>query len=272
LPDQADLIELNEIFLKACDPELRQRYQAAEEMRAEIELLQTGQSVKRARTVERRRGMGKKAGLAFIALALVAASVAFLLHQFKRSEFAGDGPPSKDEDANRICATAMNIVRGDRYEEFAKAYTNFHRALERDPHFARPYVGLLELRLREAVPSLGAASPEEMRTIAGKLKELAPNLAATYCAQAIVNWFEWNFPQAKRFVLQAIKADPNYELGHTWYGYMLCLWGYPVESRRQYEISQQLAPSKVTVYRGLGRSYYMEHRYTTAIELLKTAL
>jgi len=111
-----------------------------------------------------------------------------------------------------------------------------------------------------------------MRTITRKLMELAPNLAATYCAQAIVNWNEWNYLQAKRCILQAIKADPNYELGHTWYGFMLCLWGDAIEGRRQYEISRRLAPSKVTVYRGLGRSYYLERRYTKAIELLKKAL
>jgi tetratricopeptide (TPR) repeat protein len=53
---------------------------------------------------------------------------------------------------------------------------------------------------------------------------------------------------------------------------MLCHWGYPLKSREQYEISQNLAPSKVTVYRGLARSYYMERRYTNAIDYCQKAL
>src|SRR5262249_48373935 len=200
--------------------------------------------------------------------AAIAVSAMILL----RPTISADGPPSIDPEANRLCETAMTIVRGDRYDEFAKAHTNFLKAIKLDTNFAKPYVGLLELRLRESVPALPPTTPEEMRGIARKLKDLAPKSAATYSAQSVVNWYEWNYPEAKRFVQQAIKADPNYELGQTWYGYMLCIWGDPIASRKQYEIGQKLAPSKATVYRGLGRSYYAERRYTNAIPYFLKAL
>ena len=96
-------------------------------------------------------------------------------------------------------------LRGDNYAQFAEAYTNFHRSIELDPHFARPYVGLFELRLREVVPRLGATSPEEMRTIARKLKS-STNLAATHCAQSVISYYEWDFPQARRSIQEAIRA------------------------------------------------------------------
>ena len=44
------LVEFNEILLKACESEARRRYQSAEEMRADLEFLQRGQSIKRKRT------------------------------------------------------------------------------------------------------------------------------------------------------------------------------------------------------------------------------
>src|SRR6266851_3146175 len=48
------LVEFNEILLKACEVEARRRYQSAEEMGADLELLQRGQSIKRKRTLEQR--------------------------------------------------------------------------------------------------------------------------------------------------------------------------------------------------------------------------
>jgi serine/threonine protein kinase len=51
---QSQFAEFNEVLLKACDPDPRRRYHTAEEMRAELALLQAGQSVRRRRMTERR--------------------------------------------------------------------------------------------------------------------------------------------------------------------------------------------------------------------------
>lgn len=48
------LVEFNEIILKACEPELARRYQSADEMHADLVLLQAGKSLKRLRVMERR--------------------------------------------------------------------------------------------------------------------------------------------------------------------------------------------------------------------------
>jgi WD40 repeat protein len=52
--DRDRLVEFNEIILKACDPSVSRRYRSAEEMHADLVLLQAGKSLKRLRTVERR--------------------------------------------------------------------------------------------------------------------------------------------------------------------------------------------------------------------------
>ncbi|MEK7676834.1 MAG: tetratricopeptide repeat protein [Verrucomicrobiota bacterium] len=271
-PDRDALAELNAIVVRACQLDSRERYQTAEEMRADLALLQGGQSVKRHRTRQQRWGIGKKAAFALGVLAIVAANVAILLRQFNRSDFSADGPASTNMVANTLCTKGLLTLRGDNYAQFAEAYTNFHRSIELDPHFARPYVGLFELRLREVVPSLGATSPEEMRTIARKLKELGPNLAATHCAQSVISYYEWDFPQARRSIQEAIRAAPQYELSHNWHGFMLTHWGWPVEGRAEREIARTLAPSKVTLFRALGHTYYIERDYTNAIALYREAL
>jgi tetratricopeptide (TPR) repeat protein len=221
-PDRDTIVELNAIVMRASQFDPCQRYANAEAMLDELALIQAGKSVKRKRTQQWYWAAGRKAGLGLGAFAALAAAVAILVRGLVPTNPYPDGPPSPySRDANMFCEKGMFIIRGDNTAEFPHAYTNFHRAIELDPRYARPYVGLLELRLRESVPSLGAASPEEMRTIAQQLRKLAPNLAATHCAQAVLNWADWNYPQAQRCALQAIKADPKYELGHTWYAFCL---------------------------------------------------
>src|SRR2546430_393692 len=71
-PDHAGLLELNEVILKACEGDPRQRYGSAEDMRVDLALLQTGRSVKRKRNQARRWAVGRKLGRPIILLAFVA--------------------------------------------------------------------------------------------------------------------------------------------------------------------------------------------------------
>src|SRR5207245_7369318 len=75
LPDHTDLVELNEILLKACDADLGHRYQSAEDMLKDLESLQRGKSVKRKRGLERRFALGKKVALVAGALGLLIAAL-----------------------------------------------------------------------------------------------------------------------------------------------------------------------------------------------------
>ena len=52
--EQQDLLELNEVILKACAKDVHQRHTTADDLHAELLLLQGGKSVKRLRTLERR--------------------------------------------------------------------------------------------------------------------------------------------------------------------------------------------------------------------------
>jgi hypothetical protein len=149
------VFELNEILLKSCASDPRARYASAEAMLADLQLLRRGRSVKSRRSWDRLRVAVTKLGIALVVLALLAAGAAVISQRSGASMRARDGPASTNTDANALRAKGMLILRGDNYPQFAEAYTNFHQALELDPRFARPYIGLLELRLRESVPALG---------------------------------------------------------------------------------------------------------------------
>jgi WD40 repeat protein len=72
LPDRAALAELNEVLLRACAPDVKQRYETAAEMHADLALLQSGKSVARMRAVERRLKFVARAGAVVTAIAVVA--------------------------------------------------------------------------------------------------------------------------------------------------------------------------------------------------------
>ncbi len=72
-PQRQALEEFNEVILKACDPDVRRRYQTAAEMRDELELLHAGKSLQQVRRGERRWAGARKFALAAgVVLALVA--------------------------------------------------------------------------------------------------------------------------------------------------------------------------------------------------------
>jgi serine/threonine protein kinase len=265
-PEHRAVIELNEIVLRACVRDPAARYSTCEEMREELALLQRGKSVKRKRSTQRYWAVGRKAA---IVLSVVAA-VAVLLSLWQRHSSTpldrwDTGPVSTNLEANALCEKGMNILRADDSAEFKLAYTDFNEAIARDPNFAQPYVGLLDLRARKFVPGIPPGSTDVIRDIMHHLERLAPGRAATCLAQGIVNYSDFHYPEAEQCLRKAIKTNPNYEIGHTWYAYLLCCYGRPDEAYNQVKISQTLTPSKSTVYLTFGNVYYTKRDYANAI-------
>ena len=83
-PDHARWLEFNTVIHKACRAEVRQRYQTAEKMHADLELLCAGQSVKRLHLVERRLALLTRIGTLVVLLAVIAAGVLFQTNRARR--------------------------------------------------------------------------------------------------------------------------------------------------------------------------------------------
>ncbi|MBI4660817.1 MAG: protein kinase, partial [Verrucomicrobia bacterium] len=73
-----ELLEFNEVLVKACDADAHRRYQTAQEMHADLVLLQSGKSVVRLRTLERRLAAMTKIGIAAVVVALLTAGGLYL--------------------------------------------------------------------------------------------------------------------------------------------------------------------------------------------------
>ncbi|MEO8428932.1 MAG: serine/threonine-protein kinase, partial [Verrucomicrobiota bacterium] len=68
---QKELLELNEVIVKACESDVRKRYKSADEMHADLMLLQAGKSVRRLRVLEQRFALATRIGAVVAALMLI---------------------------------------------------------------------------------------------------------------------------------------------------------------------------------------------------------
>ena len=242
-------------MLRACAKDSAQRYQTAEQLRADLALLQEGKSVRHAHGKQRLRSLVKKAavGLALLSLPIVAIiAIVSPRRPSRPSAVWNDGPPSTNELANALCAKGLLIIRGDPYLAFAESYTNFHHAIRLDPYFARPYVDLFELRMVDYVPAVPAFTTGELSEIAKKLTELALRLAMTYSAQSVVTYCGPDYAKAREYGLRATLADPDCAPARATYGWMLTTWGWPVEGRKEIEVTRRLQPSQSGYYQLLA--------------------
>jgi serine/threonine protein kinase len=272
--DAKTVFELNEIVLKACASKSGERYLNVEQMLAELQALQAGRSVKRKRLAQWYwRGIKRK-GLALSAASALAVAFAALLQKNGPADPAPEGPDSTNASANVQCRRALNIMRDDMSDQFGLAYTNLSEAIERDPRFGRPWMGMLELRLRERVPGLEQMKTNELHKIADKLDELLHGSAPAYCAHAAIEFSDWHFPQAEEYAKKAIAANPKYELAHTFYAYMLVKWGKLrlEDARQQLNIGENRFSGKVTYPRGLGHIAYAGRNFIEAIACYSNAL
>ncbi len=112
--ERAQLAELNEIIVRACHTDLKQRYQTAAELHAELALLQSGKSVSRMRTTERRLRFVARAGALVTALAVIA-GLAFFYQQFQTREarrLAAENARLGEENRQRI--VRLDVANGIR--------------------------------------------------------------------------------------------------------------------------------------------------------------
>ncbi|MHB8519231.1 MAG: protein kinase domain-containing protein [Limisphaerales bacterium] len=83
--EKEKLVELNEVILRACELDPSRRYAAAEEMHADLALLQTGKSLKQHRLTERRLRAARRAVLVAVSVALLAGTAYYEAKQAEKN-------------------------------------------------------------------------------------------------------------------------------------------------------------------------------------------
>jgi serine/threonine protein kinase/Tfp pilus assembly protein PilF len=274
------LLELNEILLKACARDPRQRYQSAEAMRADLALLQGGQSVKRKRAWEYWRAMGRKVSLVSAVLVVLAALGWKLLHDFelsrrgKQSALGANLPPmtgTTNLEAWKLYVRGNVCFRQFTIEGEKAARALLTEAVRLDPNFVLAhnylfagYVNSAALPYDEAVAG--------MRGMARKLREVNPNSAEAHYAQAYVDFrLDLKFAEAERGFESALQIDPSAN-ARSFYGCYLVYVGRPDAAREQFRRMIDFDPASPVGESLFGCSYYAERNFAEAIVHFRRAL
>ena len=120
-PDQQGFLELNEIILKACHQDFRQRYQTARQLHADLTAVENGESVIRLRELElklsRLKGFARVGAIALLALGLAG----FVVQRELRS---------RDQERQRTVGTLTSgSVRALRDGDYAGALRDTARVI-----------------------------------------------------------------------------------------------------------------------------------------------
>jgi len=208
-PDHDRLLELNAILLKACAVDERERYQSADELRADLELLQSGRSVKGLHARKRTWILAKRFGLAVSALAVVS-TLAYVLSS-RLSRPSGSAQPrqnefvwSANELANEEFRQGVRSLQATR--ETSRAIQYFENAIQKDLNFAEAYAHLAWACYSSGDDTL---MPKGIAA-AKKSVVLNTNLAYGHSVLASAQFFELNWAEGeKERALAVAMMDPN---------------------------------------------------------------
>ena len=157
-------------------------------------------------------------------------------------------------------------------EDLRGALAEFKKAIEQDPTSALAWAGLAdsytilvsegELAPREGMPMAESA--------ARKALALDDSLAQAHSALAVTLWtYEWDSAGAGDEFARAIALNPNYAVGHAWYGLYLNYTGKFDEALREMQRARELDPLSLVIRVNTARCYYYSRQYPTAIKFLK---
>ena len=234
-PNHTQWLEFNEVIHKACRAGVRQRYQTAEQMHAELALLQAGQSVKGERARQTRRAAAMKIGVAAFALACLALPL-----QFLRASKAYAPKP----EALRLYELGHWHYNQLTVEDHDKALGYLSQAVKADPTFAQPYGDMAALYTWNILSGVSTEEERHRRTaeIAQKALAINPNQAEGHAALSWTRFIERDWRGAENEVVKAIQENPNLPIAHDMYCFYLTLLGRTTEARREGQRAEELEP------------------------------
>jgi serine/threonine protein kinase len=239
-PDYRDIVELNEIVLRACAKDPDDRYPTCQAMHADLALLGEGKSVKQKRIRQQRWAVAKKVLATAALLGVLVASWAMLLRQPASARHVEKR--STNEVANHafdMGKAQFDIFKGT---NFALAADYFQRAILADTNFAQAY-GFLAATYFWSDDSW---NPDwqflpKAKEVALKALALDNTLAEPHLA---LGWYrtleEWDWNNAEQEYKRALQLNPSSAFCHLSYAEYLRVAGRVPEALNEINEAKSL--------------------------------
>jgi len=142
----------------------------------------------------------------------------------------------------------------------------YRQAIELDPNFALPYMGIADLYAFTYESKLAEDA-------LAKAIELDPTLHEAYATRGFLQMFHrWDWAGAERSLGQAIELAPNSSKAHHWYGVYLSIRGRLNEAQREMEKALELDPTALVIMTDLAELHYFKSDYARAESELEKVL
>jgi tetratricopeptide (TPR) repeat protein len=265
--DHAQLLELNDIVVKACANDPRKRYASAAEMLKDLELLGRGESVIRAHQVAVRWERVRTVALWGIPVIIALTAVRVALGPSK-------APVNSEARSAYLAGRAYLWIN----EDINMAADSFERALAKDPNSAAIKAALATTY---SYPDVG--TNRGFATLP-RAKDLATEALATTkddltrgLAYLVFGWYaavkEWDWTNAcEHFerALQLTARDPQSDAqAHEWYGMVLGNMGRTNESVAHLKRAVELDPESHGAWRHYSLVLSRARRYEEALRALE---
>jgi tetratricopeptide (TPR) repeat protein len=264
-PDYAELLELNEVVLKACESDPRKRYRSASEMKGDLALLQRGTSVIQTRKRKTYWTVARQFGFAVAVAAVAAAALPFL------KGFIFEHKPNSE--AEREYKLGRWFASKWSPEDHKKALEHLNRAVELDGKFVNPYRELAAIYVWGRSPWFASGErSRKLKELADKLLAMDPKLAEGH---AVLSWYLYrqnNWRAAEDEIMRAVKLDPTYPLAQEICVFLLSMLGRADEAQRQAERLRELNPTDRTACLVAAYPFFAARQFDLTIAQAKRAV
>lgn len=189
--------------------------------------------------------------------------------------YAPAGEASLDQQAHNFYLLGQYYSHLLTPEGEWKAIGYFNQAIDRDPLYARAYLGLAESYLVLGGNNQAVQSDvfPKAREAANKALQIDPGLSEAHAVLAELLWLDdWNYPAAEVEFRKVIAVNPNFADAHLQYGVLLMYQARFDEAQSQFAQAEALDPLS-PIYRTFeSRLALYEGNYRESIRLSEQAL
>jgi TolB-like protein/Tfp pilus assembly protein PilF len=157
---------------------------------------------------------------------------------------------------------------------YAEAVSLFQQAIDLDPAYALPYVGLADTWILMGIHGLApsAETYPRARAAAGRALELDATLAEAHTALADVSkGYDWNWVEAEAGYREALRLNSNYAVAHQWYANLLSILDRHDEAIAEAEEARRIDPLAPVLAGFVGFTYFRARRYEEAARAAEKA-
>ena len=166
---------------------------------------------------------------------------------------------------------ALRLTRA----ETDKGIAYFQQAIELDPNYALPFLGLVEAYLPMALTT-GVPSWEVMpkaKAAALRAVEIDASIAEAHATLGLISfWYDWDWQAAEKQCLQALELKPNSAEARFAYAHLLSNTGRHAQALAEIKLARELDPLSLGTNALEGQILFFAGKYDEALDRLNKTI